>query len=97
VTRDVFRSFLIDFLARPSLFDRSTTFTLVLDNAAIHKGDIEDTIFQVGHACTALNPIEYAFSKWKLAYRVHHAGSEAAVHDAIKQAASSITPQDCMH
>jgi hypothetical protein len=45
----------------------------------------------------ASTPIEYAFSKWKLAYRVHHADSEAAVDDAIKQAASSmITPQDCM-
>jgi hypothetical protein len=102
VTRGVFRSFLIDLLARPPLSDRFTTFTLVLDNAAIHKGDIQETIFQVGHNCTflpawspALNPIEYAFSKWKLAYRVHHAASEAAVDDAIKQAASSITPQDC--
>jgi hypothetical protein len=104
LTRDVFCSFLIDLLARPPLSDRSTTFALVLDNAAIHKGDIEETIFQVGHTCTflpawspALNPIEYTFSKWKLAYRVHHADSEAAVDVAIKQAASSITPQDCMH
>jgi hypothetical protein len=72
VTRDVFRSFLIDLLARPPLSDRSTTFTLVLDNATIHKGDIKETIFEVGHTCMflparspALNPIEYAFSKWK--------------------------------
>jgi GAF domain-containing protein len=51
VTHGVMRSFLIDLLARPPLSDRSTTFTLVLDNGAIYKGDIQEAIFQVGHTC----------------------------------------------
>ena len=43
-----------------------------------------------------LNPIEYAFSKWKMRYRALHADSESEVDEAIQQAATSITPQDCM-
>ena len=104
VTRDVFRSFLINLFATPTFQSTSKPFTLLFDNVRMHLGDIEETIFQAGHKrqllaawSPALNPIEYAFSKWKLAYRGLHADSEAAVDDAIKQAATNITPADCQH
>jgi hypothetical protein len=45
----------------------------------------------------ALNPIEYAFSKWKLAYHALHPNSEQAVDDAIRSTAPSITPANCHH
>jgi transposase len=102
VTRDVFRNFLIHLFATPPFQSASAPFTLLFDNAAIHKGDIADTIFQAGHVqqllpawSPELNPIEYAFSKWKLRFRALHADSEGAVDEAIKQAASSLTPADC--
>jgi transposase len=44
----------------------------------------------------ALNPIEYAFSKWKWAYRAHYPSTEDEVDQAIEASASSITPQDCI-
>ena len=82
----------------------SSPLTLVMDNCRIHLGDIGDTIFQTGHTqqlmpawSPALNPIEYVFSKWKLAYRAHHADSEGAVNEAIRASARSITPTDCLH
>jgi transposase len=82
----------------------STSLTLVMDNCRIHLGDINDTIFQTGHIqqlmpawSPALNPIEYIFSKWKLAYRAHHADSESAVDEAIRASANTITPADCLH
>jgi len=43
----------------------------------------------------ALNPIEYTFSKWKLAFRALHPDSEQAVDDAIRSTAPSITPAHC--
>lgn len=103
VNRDVFRSFLIHLFEQPLFADSSTAFQLVLDNAQIHKGDIEETVFQKGYEYVplppwspALNAIEYAFSKWKFAYRVRHSESEEAVDEAIKQAAKTLTPADCM-
>jgi transposase len=117
VTRDVFRSFLINLFTHPpfsspaaasssasSIPVSSSPLTLVMDNCRIHLGDIGDTIFQTGHIqqlmpawSPALNPIEYVFSKWKLAYRAHHADSEGAVDEAIRASAKSITPADCLH
>ena len=101
VTRDVFRMFLINLLALP-LFNSGTEFTILFDNARIHQGDIDETIFQAGHHhqflaawSPELNPIEYMFSKWKLAYRVLYPATEEAVDEAIKQSASVIKPQDC--
>lgn len=103
VTRDIFRSFVIDLLALP-FFSAGVTRTLLSDNARIHKGDITDVIFSAGHTphflppwSPELNPIEYAFSKWKLAYRVHYPPTEEAVDPAIRASAASITPADCMH
>ena len=59
-------------------------------------------VFQAGHEhqllatwSPELDPIEYAFSKWKFAYRALHADSEAAVDDAIHTSSTSIKPQDC--
>ena len=102
VTRETFRSFLINMLAKPPFANISTHFTLLFDNAKIHLGDIADTIFQAGYVqqllpsySPALNPIEYAFSKWKLAYRALHPDSEQAVDDAIRRTAPSITPANC--
>lgn len=102
VTRETFRSFLINMLAKPPFSNSHTHFTLLFDNAKIHLGDIADTIFQAGYAqqllpsySPALNPIEYAFSKWKLAYRALHPDSEEAVDDAIRRTAPSITPANC--
>jgi hypothetical protein len=102
VTRDVFRNFLIHLLEHPPFSNSSTTFTLLFDNAAIHKGDIQETIFQAGHAqerllawSPELNPIEYIFSKWKLAYRVRSPTTDEEVDEAIRASASSITPTDC--
>ena len=104
MTRDVFRQFLIHLLACSPLSDSSTRFTLLCDNARIHKGDISDTVFQAGHSLQylaawspELNPIEYAFSKWKLAYRALFPDTEEAVDEAIKSSASSLTSQDCLH
>jgi transposase len=102
VTRERFRSFLINLLAKAPFANSSTPFTLLFDNAKIHLGDIADTIFQAGYVqqllpsySPALNPIEYAFSKWKLAYRALHPDSEQAVDDAIHRTAPSITPANC--
>jgi hypothetical protein len=104
VTRDVFRNFLIHLFEHPPFSNSSTTFKLLFDNACIHLGDIEDTIFQLGHAqqrlCAwspELNPIEFIFSKWKLAYRVHYPPTDEEVDEAIRASASSITPTDCQH
>jgi hypothetical protein len=104
VTRDVFRSFLINLFATPAFQSASKPFTLLFDNVRMHLGDIEETIFQAGHTrqllaawSPALNPIEYAFSKWKLAYRALRADSEAAVDECIKQSATCIKPADCQH
>jgi len=79
-------------------------FKLVMDNARIHKGDITDVIFSTGHVSQplppyspALNPIEYAFSKMKLAFRTFSHETEEEVDQAIKQAAATITPTDSMH
>lgn len=104
VTRDVFRSFVMELLRKP-LFSRSSqSFDLVCDNARIHLGDIEEVIFQTGHTqlllhpySPELNPIEYAFSKWKMAYRVQFPATDEAVDDAIRVSAASITPTDCEH
>jgi hypothetical protein len=102
VDRDRFRSFLINLFATPAFASASSPFTLVFDNAPIHLGDIRDAIFQAGHMqqllppySPELNPIELAFSKWKLLFRAKHADSEGAVDDAIREAAKSITPADC--
>jgi hypothetical protein len=102
VDRDRFREFLIHLFALPA-FHSSTRFTILLDNARIHKGDIEETIFQAGHVqqflpawTPELNPIEYIFSKWKLAYRVHYPATEEDVDPAIRESASTITPHDCL-
>ena len=102
VTREVFRSFLIRLFDKLADAAPSQPFTLVMDNCAIHLGDIRDTIFQVGHTqqllpawSPALNPIEYTFSKWKLAYRAHHVRSEGSVDPAVEAAASTITTRDC--
>ena len=100
----MFRSFLINLFATPTFQSASKPFTLLFDNVRLHLGDIEDTIFQAGHErkllaawSPALNPIEYAFSKWKLAYRALHADSEASVDECIKQSAGCITPANCQH
>ena len=91
VTRDTFRTFLINLFTRlpPS---SSTPFTFLFDNARIHLGDIEELIFQTGYRrellpawSPALSPIEYTFSKWKLAFRTKHVESEAQVDEAIKE------------
>lgn len=101
VDRDRFREFLIHLFALPTL-NASTRFTILLDNARIHKGDIEETIFQAGHVqqflppwSPELNPIEYIFAKWKLAYRVHYPATYDAVDPAIRESAQSIMPADC--
>ena len=98
VTRDTFREFLIHLF--PLLGD--TPHTLVFDNARIHTGDIDETIFQAGHeqlrlpawSCE-LNPIEYVFAEWKLAYRVLYPVTDQDVDKAIHKSAKSITPQHC--
>ena len=104
VTRDIFRSFLIDLLAKLASAAPHRRFTLVYDNARIHKGDIADVIFSAGHEAQPLppwspelNPIEYAFSTWKFAYRVHYPATEDAVDPAIRESAASITPAKCEH
>jgi hypothetical protein len=104
VTRDVFRNFLIHLFEHPPFSNSSTILTLLFDNAGIHLGDIQDTVLQLGHAqqrlpawSPELNPIEYIFSKWKLAYRVRYPATEDAVDEAIRASASSITPTDCLH
>jgi transposase len=104
VTREVFRSFLINLLSLPLFSSSSSPFTLLFDNARIHKGNIDETIFQVGQEqqflpawSPELNPIEYVFSKWKLAFRAHQPDSEEAVDEAIQAAAKSITAEDCMN
>jgi transposase len=98
VTRDRFREFLIHLFPKLG----NTHHTLVFDNARIHTGDIDETIFQAGHdqqrlppwSCE-LNPIEYMFAEWKLAYRVLYPVSEQEVDEAIHQSAKSITPPQC--
>jgi transposase len=104
VTRDVFRSFLIGLLALPFFSDTSVKRTLLFDNAAIHGGDISDVIFSSGHTpqplapwSAELNPIEYAFSAWKFAYRVHYPPDEDSVNPAIRASAAIITPEKCQH
>lgn len=104
VTRDVFRQFLINLFHSPAFESSSHPFTLVYDNARIHLGDIDEVIFQCGHIpqrlppwSPELDPIEYAFSKWKFAYRVHYPPAEDAVDPAIRESAKSITPADCLH
>jgi transposase len=110
VTRDVFRLFLIHLIASPafqllaSQSGPSQSLQLVCDNARIHKGDADETVFQAGYTLQflppyspELNPIELAFSKWKLAYRVHYPASEEEVDPAITAAAATITQQDCQH
>jgi hypothetical protein len=68
VTREIFRTFLAHLFATAAFANASTPFVLCFDNARIHKGDIEDTIFQAGHVqvplpawSPELNPIEYIF------------------------------------
>ena len=107
VDRERFRTFLINlFSILSSKFASSSSSTplLLFDNARIHTGDIDETIFQTGYRqlrlaawSPELNPIEYAFSKWKLAYRVLYPATEAAVNDAIKESAKSITAADSQH
>ena len=104
VTRDVFRSFIIDLLHLPFFSDSSTKRTLLFDNARIHGGDIPDVIFSSGHTPQSLapwspelNPIEYAFSTWKLEYWVHYPPDEDSVDPAIRTSAASITPAKCLH
>jgi transposase len=104
VNRDVVRSFLVALFATPAFTAARTPFLLVFDNARIHKGDIADAIFQAGHEqlflppwSPELNPIEYAFSKWKLAYRALYPASEDAVDPAIRQSSACLTPADCLH
>jgi transposase len=104
VTRDIFRSFLLELLALPFFSATSTKRTLLYDHAKIHKGDIPDVIFSSGHTpqplspwSPELNPIEYAFSTWKFAYRVHYPPDEASVDPAIRASAASITPANCLH
>jgi transposase len=107
VNRDRFRLFLINLMTTNVFRMRRRVgrpFTLVFDNCRIHLGDIAETIFQTGHTqqllpawSPALNPIEYAFSKWKFAYRAIRADSEAVVNDAIDRSSSCITPIDCQH
>jgi len=102
VTRDVFRSFLVELLALPFFHDSGKQRTLLFDNARIHLGDIPDVIFSAGHTpqplapwSPELNPIEYAFSTWKFHYRVHYPATEDEVDPAIKDSAASITPARC--
>ena len=104
VTRDVIRNFLLHLFDAPAVKSSSSPFTLVLDNASIHKGDIPEVIFQVGHTpiflppySPPLNPIEYAFSQWKMHYRAFYSASETEVDESIHKAATAITPADCQH
>lgn len=103
VTKDVFRMFVIELMHRLSVLAPGQAFMLLLDNAKIHKGDISDVIWQTGHTCEylppwspELDPIEYVFGKWKLAYRVHYPPTEEAVDPAIIESAKSITPANCL-
>ncbi len=103
VTRDVFRSFIIELLALPFFSDASVKRTLLYDNARIHGGDIADVIFSSGHTpqplspwSPELNPIEYAFSAWKFAYRVHYPPDEDSVDAAIRASAAAVTPAKCL-
>lgn len=110
VTRERFRTFLIHLLDRLRALspdaddDAESPFTLIFDNAPIHKGDIDETVFQAGHELLflppyspELNAIEYVFSKWKIVYRALFPATEEAVDDAIEEAAKAIEPVDCMH
>lgn len=104
VTRDVFRTFVIELLQKPMFSAAGAHDYLVCDNANIHKGDIDEVIFQAGHeqlflppySCE-LNPIENVFSTWKLAYRVLFPATEEEVDEAIHRSATSITAQGCLH
>jgi transposase len=80
------------------------TYHFIYDNAQIHKGDIDEVIFSSGHTAVplppyspALNPIEYAFSKWKLIYRSLPHSTDSLVDKSIKQASKQITSTDCLH
>ena len=106
MTRDIFRSFLIELLAKIAAAAPHRRFTLLYDNARIHKGDISDVIFSVGHEAQALppwspelNPIEYAFPTWKFNYRVNckYPATEEAIAPAIRESAALITPAKCQH
>jgi transposase len=104
VSRDIFRTFLCNLFATPTFRDASSPFTILFDNARIHLGDIDETIFQAGHIqqrlaawSPELNPIEYAFSTWKFAYRVHYPATDSEIDAAIRESSFSITPLKCQH
>jgi transposase len=73
VDRERFRAFLINLFDKLKLLPPlhpPSPFTLLFDNARIHTGDIQESIFQAGHQqqfipawSPELNPIEYVFSK----------------------------------
>ena len=115
VNRNVFRSFILNLFSLP-LFNSSSSsaaaassaplrqFVFLMDNAQIHKGDIDEVIFSSGHEIIymppwspPLNPIEYVFSKWKFSYRCMPHDTDTEVNSAIAEAAKSITPEHCLH
>lgn len=114
VTRDIFRQFLLNLLELPMFHSPSSSssssssspqkYIFIYDNARIHKGDIDELIFNSGHTpqplcpwSPALNPIEYAFSKWKSSYRSLDHSTDELVDEAIRTSSHTITPSDCWH
>jgi hypothetical protein len=102
VTRDIFRSFLLDLFHTPTFAAATQPFTLCFDNARIHTGDIADSIFEAGHIKASqpawspeLNPIELVFNTWKAAYKPKFPDSDDAVDEAIKKSATVVTSTLC--
>jgi hypothetical protein len=77
VTRDIFCTFLIHLFEHLPFSNSSTTFTLLFDNALIYLGDIQETIFQAGHAqdasppCRLNTPNHCIIKRWHLRISKH--------------------------
>ena len=87
------------------LYERNiTNQILILDNCSIHKvQDVRTKIAQAGHSCIflppyspQLNPVEEAFSKWKLVVKSANVSSIEQLNNAILAGHSAFTGMDCL-